>query len=138
MVGRMKNGTRLKSLFPFSHFAPTLTLWHEQIMFVFPVKNHGNVCYAASPKWSMSQQCLKHFVPSLSAKCSLPLQIPPIKDTSSIAMSPVYEEPLTPSKVIYINQRVLVSIKELFSIESLTPHKLKDGLTFSAATSVEG
>ena len=55
------------------------------------------------------------------------MHIPSIKDTSSIAMSPVYEKPLIPSKVIYvtINDCWLV-LKILFSLKV---DVRKDGLT---------
>ena len=45
----------------------------------------------------------------------LPVQTPSTKDTSSMAMSPVNEEPLIPSKVIYkIIVRERMIIYELF------------------------
>ena len=62
------------------------------------------------------------------------MHIPSIKDTSSIAMSPVNEEPLIPSKIIYITINDCWLVLRILLIENRNPfvlmsHMQKDGLT---------
>ena len=111
----MKNGTRTKSPFPLSH-GPWLFTEKTYDLFVPQSENmceKGKGLFVLVPFFHATERCLKHhkrllscltkvidvstlfkpryFVTALLVKWSLPVQIPFIKEMSSIAMSPVYE-----------------------------------------------